>query len=303
VAQFFTDKYLKYRAALRGDPIRGDQACEHCGYNLRGLRMGGRCPECGTGIIYRRDPNIPFHEMPLSLIRSFRTSAWLASVSNVGVVVMLFIAPWAPIPPRQVSLMTMAVTVLWIVAVWRLTPPLDQPQAASHGFGRQSRPRLAARWLQLAWLGVIATGVVGVGPFFTSPRLLVVAGACWLTGMVGLFALAVLLGRLAGWMRDEFAERTFSLAIYGPATGGVLLLFFILLGLVTGSSLVVPIGIGLSVVMLLVSLLAFPVGLLALSRSVSWAAVHAGESHDRSLELARRRVRRDPMGPKEDLPR
>jgi hypothetical protein len=28
----------------------GDWPCGMCGYNLRGLARGGRCPECGTGV-------------------------------------------------------------------------------------------------------------------------------------------------------------------------------------------------------------------------------------------------------------
>ena len=302
VAQFFTDKYLKYRAAIRGDPIEGDRACEHCGYNLRGLRMGGVCPECGTAIRYRRDPNVPFHEMPLPLIRSFRMSAWLATVSLGSMVVLSFSAPWLPSTPPQTLMVVLALTFLWVVGVWHLTTPLNQPQAARRGFARESRLRLAARWLQLAWLAYAATGVVSTGPGATPPGLLLVALVCWVAGMAGIFALAVLLSRLADWMQDEFAERAFHLAVYGPAIAAGLLLFFGLLGMVAGSSLVVHIGIALSLAILVISLVGFPVGLLSLSRSVSWAAVHAGERRERSLELARRRDRRDPMGRKEDQP-
>jgi len=31
-------------------PIEGDLTCPSCGYNLRGLQPGGRCPECGAAI-------------------------------------------------------------------------------------------------------------------------------------------------------------------------------------------------------------------------------------------------------------
>ena len=41
MAQFFTDKYLKYRAALQGRAIDTDKPCDQCEYNLRGLRYGG----------------------------------------------------------------------------------------------------------------------------------------------------------------------------------------------------------------------------------------------------------------------
>ncbi len=36
--------------ALPVETIEVDTACLHCGYNLRGLRADGRCPECGSPI-------------------------------------------------------------------------------------------------------------------------------------------------------------------------------------------------------------------------------------------------------------
>ena len=30
--------------------LESDWPCRICGYNLRGLHRGGRCPECGTGL-------------------------------------------------------------------------------------------------------------------------------------------------------------------------------------------------------------------------------------------------------------
>lgn len=33
-----------------GDGILDDRMCRRCGYNLRGLRRDGRCPECGTAV-------------------------------------------------------------------------------------------------------------------------------------------------------------------------------------------------------------------------------------------------------------
>ncbi len=50
MSRFFSPKYLAYRKALTGGPVDRDKPCPSCGYNLRGLRYGGACPECGTAI-------------------------------------------------------------------------------------------------------------------------------------------------------------------------------------------------------------------------------------------------------------
>jgi len=39
---------LGFRTLAQHDVFQRDQACEGCGYNLRGLRFGQRCPECAV---------------------------------------------------------------------------------------------------------------------------------------------------------------------------------------------------------------------------------------------------------------
>jgi uncharacterized repeat protein (TIGR04138 family) len=53
-----------------------DEPCEKCGYNLRGLRVGGKCPECEHVIPPAfppeadQDPLVPFHPIADRLHRS-----------------------------------------------------------------------------------------------------------------------------------------------------------------------------------------------------------------------------------------
>ncbi len=281
MAQFFTDKYLKYRAALERRPVEGDRQCDQCGYNLRGLRFGGRCPECGTTIRYRRDPTLWFDELPLTLIRRFQRSCLLATVTLFGMMA-LAVVRFQAAPPGSGTALLSGIGV-WVYAAWRLTVPFDHPRAASLGLGRLSRLRRAARLLQLAWL--VFAGAVAASP----PRLFLL-WAAGLPAVAGLVCLVLYLGRIASWVRDEFAEKAFDLSVFGTVLGSGLSLIITGLGFAMGGLQInfVPFMLVFSLGLTVVSLLAFPVGLLSLSRSVGWSARHARARQARSGELAQR---------------
>src|SRR5262249_15063661 len=55
-----------------GAVVAQDRACRRCAYNLRGLREGGTCPECGTeirGPLVRTFGPSDFMQMPLGQMR------------------------------------------------------------------------------------------------------------------------------------------------------------------------------------------------------------------------------------------
>jgi len=137
---------------MRGGPITGDLPCDQCSYNLRGLRFGGACPECGTPITLRGEGDLPFHEMPLPVIKRFRASAWVATLSMLGFLLLLVFSFKLASSQIPVGLLMLTMISLWLLSVWRLTPALDLPQAARYGFTPKSKLRFAARWFQFGWV-------------------------------------------------------------------------------------------------------------------------------------------------------
>ena len=297
MGQFFSNKYLKYRSAMQGAPIEGDKLCDQCGYNVRGLRYGGACPECGTPIVLRADRDLPFHEMPLPLIKQFRVNSWIATLSVAGFVGLLVFGRNLAGSGVSVSALTVVVIGLWIYSVWRLTPVLDQPQAAAYGFSRDGRFRLVVRWLQVGWVLAavsIPLGAVFAGSTFGFTFFLTLFFVGLGLGLLGLACFIMFLRRFAGWVGDEFAERAFNLAVWGNVIA--IPLAFALANMIFGLGpfllllvllLVLPVA-----ALLLASLLAFPVGLLSLSRSVDWSVVHSRR------EAARARALRETMAPR-----
>jgi hypothetical protein len=286
MSRFFTDTYVRSRAALRGEPIEGDRPCDGCAYNLRGLRWGARCPECGLPIRYRRTLDIRFEELPMPVIRRFRTGSLIAVVGLAGIVAaqsLAWIVLWTVnMLAVWTLLLVLLCACLWVYGAWRLTEPLEVPQAAILGLGQQSRLRLCARWLQVAWL-VYALTIFGSWQS-------ALTGISMLVGIGGVLALCVYLGRLSSWVRNDLAERVFNATVWGTAMGTSLLVFLVLLTLaLRGRTLAfVPFVAGLAALFVLGSLAAFPVGLVSLARSLGWAAFHASERADRSRALADR---------------
>jgi hypothetical protein len=298
MSEFLTDKYLKYMAALRGKPIEDDTQCEYCGYNLKGLRYGKACPECGTPIRYHRHPDLAFDEMPLPLIKGFRLSCWM-SVSAIGAAVVVLVTGAVRTGYEIGLVLLLAVVAMWVASVWRLTRPLDLPQAIAHGFSPRSRLRNAARWLQGGWIlavGAKAASTVQAaagGPAILFDRL---AFGGVLVGIVGLGALALFLARFAAWVRNEFAAKAFNLAVWGTALLGVMVLLLQALVATIGGLVffLVPFVAVLIVVLFVACVLAFPVGLYSLSRSVDWSVVHAEDRADRGRRMRSRMASRPP---------
>jgi hypothetical protein len=298
MSKYLTDKYLKYTAALRGEPIDQDKPCEYCGYNLRGLAYGKACPECGTPIRYRREPDLPFYEMPLPLIKGFRLSCWMAILAFLGIVACWLI-PGLGGGPVIGPVLMLVVVGLWLTAVWRLTQPLNVPQAVAHGLSPRSRLRNAARWLQPGWAlaaGSLAANQAQAALAFPTPLFdsLFVVGV--LIGIVGIAALALFLARFANWVRDEFAARAFTTAVWGWVFLTPLLLLVPVIQVTIGPFVLflVPVLIVAIIVLVLVTVAAFPVGLYSLSRSVDWSVTHAMDRTDRDRRLHERLAPRPP---------
>lgn len=197
-------------------------------------------------------------------------------------------------PPAQVAVRA-AFLVIWLVAVWKLTEAHDVPQAVAHGFSTRSRLRRTARWLQAGWaVAAIAEALVLVGlpgAAFVAPPVMI---AGYIAGAIGTAALAAFLSRLAYWIGDDLASKSFSTALWGIPMGLLVIAYLspVLGGLFGNLILLTLIGLLLAV------LLAFPLGLMLLSRSMDWSVVHARHARDRECDLRERVAGRPPPPPR-----
>lgn len=274
------------RAAPQTAPIiQTDLECIECGYNLRGLRLGVNCPECGTSTIKQPEVDDPLSLMPRGVIVSFIRGCWVASICVLLMVAGILAERFGALRADIVLPALAGLSVLWALSVVWLTPGFSLPQARSRGFGMRSRTRAVARWLQLGW--VVGLGAAAVEAVVTNPSAALtslLSTLVWVgivVGLTGLIVLSVLLERLSEWTRDEDAQRMFNWAAW---SWPIAVLLYIPVASFIGGWL----GGGgryrldFVVVLLWVAAIAtFPYGLLLLAKSVTLSFLHSIEHHSR----------------------
>lgn len=198
MSAFLSNKLLKYRGLLNEPkkPIGADRLCPGCGYNLRGLMMGGNCPECGRGIQVNEVSRDMLVAGDIAQRRLLAIGLALLALSPLAAAAWRIAYPLACslIPgPQDVWLYVAGAGVCgatWSVGVWMVT---------SRRIGSQ-HPRLAwlrlvARVTQLLWAPAYAAWVVseifypfaGINPaiqlfiaMIVPARLGVLAAGAWL---------------------------------------------------------------------------------------------------------------------------
>src|SRR5438552_13978961 len=79
-------------SAMPAPVFESDHPCLGCGYNLRGLRAGVKCPECGMPSVMPAGIDDPLALMPRPVIVAFIWGCWAASFCVVGAIAAVIIS-------------------------------------------------------------------------------------------------------------------------------------------------------------------------------------------------------------------
>ncbi|HRQ71552.1 MAG TPA: hypothetical protein PLU35_00825 [Phycisphaerales bacterium] len=294
-----------------GRPVEGGRACAKCGYDLRGLFVGGVCPECGT-IIGRAGSKAAVRDSltlaPMPYLRQL--AAACAGLAVLGPLngVALFVAGASRVAEMEVVLAI--VGAAWAVAVWRGTRPKPHRAGVTEPPEKEmAGVRRAARLTQCAWptaavLKALAATMAGAGaPTAAVLPLLIVAGLLTLAGFAGFVPLSVWLADLADWAMDTgLGNRLRVVAWMIAFGGGVATVAWSGAAIAAATGGVVgPFGLVgyFATIAVLAALILFMVSLIQLFNMARWATTNASASLEHSLRVAIRKAKRfESVGPR-----
>lgn len=305
-----------------------DRACQRCSCNLVGLKVGDRCPECGTPITGGGASRFTstMAGAPIAYLTRLRNGAMIMGIGGAMLlfaVVMSIIINTMAGPSMLAPLFGIAAAMCWCLGLWIVTEPCqDGSKEGIEGRTLWSLTRHASRWTQAAWIfamvfllvaaalqqqaqaafaaRVAATpGAFAVGQTAAHPALAIwltrLALILWFTGIIGIGVIAIHLARLADWAHDTALAarlRMAPLLVVVAAPLGLLTLAVVRNARPGISSfLAVPVG-GVSALLLLGCIGAFVVVFMQFVSLCGWARTSAITRTDRDARMSDRISRR-----------
>ncbi len=295
MSTFFSNKYLKYRRMLerRDPPIAIDAPCKHCGYNLRGLHLGGTCPECGRRIplnvetaldpLLAGDPQIRWRTMMGLTLMSLSVAALVGL--RLGGGVMMSMTRW-PGPTAYLAVLMM-IALVWNVGVWMGTPSTLDVRRPS-----RTPIRWLARVTQLLWIPATAGPLVvalSTGVRLTwEDEIAFWSMAFATTASIGWLVLAFVLLQAAEDVELDDAPRRIGLAIWTVAPLTAVLMFVPMRMVFFVLAIVLPLLLAWAWY-----LVGFARGVWELRQYVAWGVRQVDEADDREARIAARKAELD----------
>lgn len=303
-----------------GALLPDDMTCTKCRYSLRGLRVGGVCPECGTRVTMgrrrsRADDNLT--DAPRSYIKVLAAGCWMmATAAFVGVLLGM-----ASFRTGNLTLIgvTALMAVVWWVGVVIVTQPRQTSVRPQHELRAEwRRCRRYVRVSQLGWVlaaggwfaselaknAAIAAAVANGTALVATPLMKTLgttSAGVYFLAITGLVPLAFMIADLADWagntvLADRFRDATWGMT-FGMVAGSVAAPLAAAASASTTSF--GPTGMLLWLVSVLGGVTFIGCGVLylvclaQLAGMSAWAIANSINAEERDLRIAERNARHD----------
>lgn len=266
-----------------GGVIEENVRCTHCGYNLRGLVRGGRCPECGTvsrvsrSATYGHIPMVDVSKRYLNLL-----SVGLALMSMSGALlfgsIVLIVFPGLSVPFEVFVVALAGGVTVWPLGV--LLALVPRPVKQNDGAGVLGREWLVLRGMvgvtQVAG-PVLMAGLSVMGAATGLQFLGGMAMGLGIVVMLGLVPLCLYLGELAWWGDDNRTQEWLRTAAWAIGLGTIGAAGCLGLLKVSGFGPFAVVGI------LLLGVVLFGAGIVVFSSFGLWSTVRWAVRNQESL--------------------
>lgn len=195
--------------------VIADLPCRKCSYNVRGLPVASRCPECGAPVGVSVNGDLLRYSEPQWLQNLSKGAAfafWGVLVSMVATIVGGIIAQVTV--PLMAPIATMVGGLVYLYGAWLLT----EPDPSGLGEDQYGRARQIIRIALIA--GLVGAGVEAINATLApEPTLRIALGivsvAVGLVGVAGQFATLRYLQRLALRIPDDRLSARAKLVFWG----------------------------------------------------------------------------------------
>lgn len=226
-----------------------DRECDHCGYNLKGLSPGGKCPECGKPIRGRSSKTSGFmsDEAPTRFVRVLRLGFTTTSLALLLALAGVFVGVLGP-------LVHIVAALLWAGGIYIITLPRPgRGEIRPDKVLDNERLRLIIRLLNLVWPAVaLVSGVLlmaqGIGGFVVS-SLTVLRGLLFIVAWVSMIPTSIYLAELAYWSSNDSLASRMRGAAWILAVVGTINALVTGTGILTGNGVLKFIGIFPSIIL------------------------------------------------------
>lgn len=270
--------------------IAHDRECDHCGYNLKGLQPGGKCPECGRPIrsLSSRTSGTISDEAPTYFVKRLRLGFLLVSLSIILSTLFRIFGPETSIPEIFFSL-------FWLLGIFIITS--KRPKTTGMRPDKvldNDKFRLIVRLVNIAWpaRALCAAGLYALTstPTGGNPALvgiltilgMLIAAVSW----ISMIPTSVYIAELAYWssnsnLADRMRGCAWILAVIGTLASAM-----------TGAGLLLswPLLVGLTFipwVIVAITMLVFNITFLQMTHVMHWVVNnqdHAAGSFERKEE-------------------
>lgn len=285
--------------------------CPICEYELNGLEVGSRCPECGTNIAAINKSRDPLSTVPLAFLKSIRAGVYKILGGSVAIPILI-LTVYLPVTWASAFLGVVAClfAAAWVWGVYDVTVPKVRN---NEFYVVRHWPR--ARMIIMAFsLGYLVLAAVPTIAFLLPPATLInmkgylirfLTYGCFAT-LIAFGLLMRVLARHAEWVNEiSLANRFRTIAVMVPVlaicAAGVLVMAFVGLPGIIGLILLAFVAVVACIVAVV-----YYIHLIQLANLMVWAPINMRQNAERlsrsNERIAQRMIQAESRSTPEPVP-